>query len=113
MAALTTKQIVATTVSLTPTFSAATVTTGDTFVPGSRTFLVVRTTSNATDVTVQVPGNVSYTDAAKPDVVVSMDTSAEKWIGPLPADPFANSTTGLGTVVCSNVTGVTLGVFQI
>lgn len=114
MALLATKQIVATAAALTPTFSAATATTGDTFVPGSRTFIVVRTTSNSTTVTVDVPGNVSYTDAGKPDVVVSMTTAAEKWIGPLPADPFADpSNSGYGKVTCSTVTGVTVGVFQV
>lgn len=113
MAALTTKQIVATTAALTPSFSTPTVTVGDTFVPGSRTFICVRTTGTAITVTIDVPGNVAYSDQAKPDVVVSLGATAEKWIGPLPDDPFKDPDTGLGKVICSAITGVSIGVFAV
>lgn len=82
----------------------AAVTSSDTVVPGNNIYLHVRTTSNANNVTVVVPG--SAYGQARPDVVVAMGTSTDRIIGPLGAD-LADPTTGLVTVTHSATSGVT------
>lgn len=111
MAALVTKPIVRTSAALTPTFSAATVTVGDTIVPSDRTFLVVRTTSTGCTVTITPSGTVGYTDVAKPAVSVTLTSTQEKWIGPINTDLAGAN--GLATAICSVVTGVTVGAFSV
>jgi hypothetical protein len=47
------------------------------------------------------------------DITVSVTNAQERMIGPLPANFFADPTTGLGTVTHSFTTSVTSGIFKL
>jgi hypothetical protein len=89
------------------TYSA--VSASDTVAPGNNVYLHVKTTTNADNVTVVVPG--SAYGQARPDIVVALGTSADRHIGPLVAD-LADPTTGFVTVTHSSTTGVTAAALQ-
>lgn len=113
MAALTTKPITTRSDMVAPSFVAA-AGGGDTFRPSDRSFLVVRTTSNAITVTIAVPGTLAYDSATNaPDLAISIGTSSERWIGPLTPAYFADPSTGIGSITYSGVTGVTVGVYSV
>ena len=109
MALLTTQTIVRT--GLTPTYAAVAAT--DTFVPDAQTFIHVKNAGGSPDVCVcQVlagdPPGLTISDNS-----VSVTNAQERMIGPLPAQFFADPTTGLGTITNSFTTTVTVGVFRL
>jgi hypothetical protein len=96
---------------LTPAYTAVTAT--DTFVPGSGVFLHVKNAGGSPDVcVVQVlagdPPGLTISDLS-----VSVTNGQERMIGPLPAQFFADPTTGLATVTHGFTTSVTSGVFNL
>lgn len=108
MAAVATQAIVLP--SLLPLFVAATVTTGDTFVAGNDTFLVIKNGSGvSTTATVVVPGNDEF-GTAKPDMSVVVAAGTERYI-PLRNTGLIDLATGLVTVICAPVTTITVGAF--
>jgi hypothetical protein len=105
MAALTTQ--IATHTGVSPTFSAATVTTGDTVEVGSsfnKNILIVKTAGTATSVAIAVPGNTDYGQPTS-DVTIAVGSTDEKVILLHPS--YADGT-GRCTVICTPVTAVTL-----
>jgi len=111
MAALTTQVIRRS--AITPSYAAA-AGGGDTFTPGQRVFLHVKIGSTATTVTVAVPAGkgVDFADMSVGSLSTGSVTSAERMLGPFPADLFADPVTGQVSVTYSQVTGVTIGVFD-
>lgn len=109
MAALTTQNI--TRAGVTPSYSA--VAASDTFTPGDATFIHVKNGGGSPDtVAIQVlqgdPPGLTISD-----VSISVPAGQERMIGPLPAQWFADPTTGVGTVTHSFTTSVTAGVFAV
>lgn len=109
MALLTTQTI--SRAGVTPAYTA--VAASDTFVPGTGVFLHVKNAGGSPDsVTISVlagdPPGLTITD-----VVVSVTNAQERMIGPLPANFFADPTTGLGTIAHGFTTSVTSGVFNL
>jgi len=108
--ALLTTQVIARS-GLNPTYAA--VAASDTFSPGADVFLHVKNAGGSPDTcVVQVltgdPPGLSISD-----VSVSVTNGQERMIGPLPAQFFADPTTGLATVTHSFTTSVTVGVFRL
>jgi len=99
---------------LNPTYGAATA-GGDTFTGSNRTFLHVKVGSTATTITLPVPTGkgVDFVDIAIGTLTVGPVTSAERMIGPCMAEVFSDPVTGLVTVNYSQVTGVTVAVFDL
>jgi FlaG/FlaF family flagellin (archaellin) len=96
---------------LNPAYTAAA--SSDTFVPDAQTFLHVKNAGGSADsVTLTVaagdPPGLTITD-----VVVSVTNGQERMIGPLPANFFADPTTGLVTAAHSFLTSVTTGAFKL
>lgn len=96
---------------LTPAYSA--VASSDTFAPGADVFLHVKNGGASPDTcVVQVlagdPPGLSISD-----VSVSVTNAQERMIGPLPAQFFADPSTGLATVTHSSLTSVTSGAFRL
>lgn len=110
MALLTTQNI--SRAGLTPAFAA--VAASDTFTPDAQTFIEVKNAGGTIDNVV-----ISVLQGDPPgltisDVAVSVPiTTGDKMIGPLPANFFADPTTGLGTITHSFTTSVTEGVFKL
>lgn len=109
MALLSTQSISRT--GLNPSYTA--VAASDTFVPDRYTFLHVKNGGGSPDTcAVQVltgdPPGLTISD-----VSVSVTNGQERMIGPLPANFFADPSTGLGTVTHSFTTSVTVGVFNL
>lgn len=90
-----------------PAGVAPTATVGDTFQPGDKVWLRVKTTGTATNVTVtsqQLGPEGQNTDPP----AVAVGATAEMVIGPYPAARFGGAN-GLATVICSGaLTGVTV-----
>jgi hypothetical protein len=91
-----------------------TVTASDTFVPDSQTFLHVKNVSGSNDTCVIAvlagdPPGLTISDVS---VTVPL-TTGDKMIGPLPAQFFADPTTGLATVTHTQTASVTSGVFKL
>lgn len=81
---------------------------------GANTFYVVKNASGGSvNVTVVVPGNTSYGQAA-PDVVIAVGAGAEKWI-PLRKEYADAAVAGVGrcTITTSAQTSVTAAVVQV
>ncbi|SEN86681.1 hypothetical protein [Nonomuraea pusilla] len=97
---------------VTPTYHAATATTGDKVLADSRTWIHVKNGSGgAITVTVSGAGQTSY-GVALPDKVYNVTTGAEMWIPMLP--DFGDPDDGrLVTFVCSSATSVTFAVGRI
>lgn len=97
---------------VTPTYNAATVTTGDKVLADSRTWIHVKNGSGGSiTVTVSGAGQTPYL-VNNPDKVYTIGTGAEQWIPMLPE--FGNPNDGrLVTFVCSSVTSVTFAVGRI
>lgn len=91
------------------TFSAATVTVGDTF-PRTHDHVGLRIkngSGGAITATTVIPGTNSYGEP-QPDVVTtSIANAADVTIGPFPPEAV-DPVTGLITVICSSVTSVTI-----
>jgi hypothetical protein len=108
MALLTTQNISRT--GLSPTYAG--VASSDTLVPDSQTFLHVKAAGSTDSVTISVlqgdPPGLTISD-----VVVSVTGGQERMIGPLPANFFADPTTGLCTVANSVTASTTCGVFKL
>lgn len=109
MALLATQTIVRT--GLTPAYTAVAAT--DTLVPGADVFIHVKNGGASPDTCVcQVlagdPPGLTISDNS-----VSVTNAQERMIGPLPAQFFADPTTGLCTVTHSFTTTVTSGVFKL
>jgi hypothetical protein len=80
---------------------------GDSFPPGDRVVLHVRNADvSAKTVTVVVPGNTKYGQAA-PDVTVTVPAGGQTVIGPFPPD-LADPADGQVDVLYSAVTSVTV-----
>lgn len=80
---------------------------GDKFTPGDNTYFHVNNGGGSSiTVTVDVPGNTKYQQAA-PDVAVTVANGAQKIIGPFPAD-LAGASDGLISITYSGVTSVTV-----
>lgn len=82
---------------------------GDTLAPNDHAYLHVKNGGGSPiTVTVVVPGNTKYGQAA-PDVPVVVTNATEKFIGPFPPD-LADPITGLVGITYSAVTTVTVAV---
>lgn len=110
MALLTAQQI--SVAGLSPTFAAATATTGDTAAPDDRAFFEIKNASGSPiTATLDVPGTVY--GQARADVAVTVAaTTGHQRIGPLVAD-LADPTTGLCKIICSAVTSVTIALVRV
>lgn len=85
---------------------------GDTMVPSASTFLHVKNTGSSTVVTIAATA-VPARDMVVTNLTVTVGaTTGDKMIGPIRADVFANATTGLAAITYSQVTGITVGVFE-
>lgn len=96
---------------LLPTFSAANA--SDTFVPDDRTFLYCKNTNAATrTITLTTPATSRGLAIADPVNTIGA-TTGELVFGPLPADLYADPTTGFCTVTPSATAGVTYAVIRL
>ena len=87
----------------------------DTFTPGDKLFLDIKTTGTTITVTVVSPSTVACTlgaAGAAHNLVLSATGTAQYKLGPLPASRFADPTTGLATVTYSPTTGCTAALVQ-
>jgi hypothetical protein len=109
MALLATQEIPVT--GLQATYSA--VSASDTFVPDDRTFLNVKNAGGSPDVVAVVTPRTAAGGLAIADVSVSVTNAQERFIGPFPAEHFADPTTGLATVTHSFTTTVTVAVVRV
>lgn len=92
------------------TYSAASA--SDTFTPDDRTFLHVKNGGGSpTTVTVTTPGTAAG-GLAITDPASSVTNGQEEFIGPFPAQHFADPSTGLATVTFSPTTSVTVAVVK-
>src|SRR6266545_3037457 len=103
MALLTTQTITRT--GLTPAYTA--VASSDTFVPDAQTFLHVKNAGGSPDVVTITVAAGDPPGLTISDLSVSVTNGQERMIGPLPANFFADPTTGLCTVTHSFTTTVT------
>jgi hypothetical protein len=109
MTLLATQNIVRT--GLTPAYTA--VTGSDTFLPDANTFLHVKNAGGSPDSCVIAVLQGDPPGLVISDNTVSVTNAQERMIGPLPANFFADPTTGLSTVTHSFTTSVTSGVFKL
>lgn len=111
--ALMTTQII-TRSGLTPVFSA--VAASDTFTPDAQLFIEVKNAGAGADNAVPVvsTGFVPAANLSVSSATVNVPiTTGDKMIGPLPAQFFADPTTGLGTITHSATASVTSGAFKL
>lgn len=95
-----------------PTYSAA-AGGGDSFLPGSDTFVHVKNGSGAPiTVTLVTPGFVAG-DIPIADPTVSVPAGGERMIGPFPPGYFADPADGLADLTYSGVTSLTLAVLKL
>lgn len=95
------------------TYSAVTVTAGDTFRNTGKEFIhVINGGGGATVVTVDSPTTCSFGIAANAahDLTVSVPAGEDRMIGPFNKERF-NSSTDIVTFICSVVTTVTAAIF--
>ena len=87
----------------------------DTFTPGSDVFLLVMNAGGSTDtVSIAVAAGDPGVGLTIADVTVSVPaTTGDRLIGPLPAQYFADGTTGYATVTHSFTTSVTCAVLKL
>jgi hypothetical protein len=86
----------------------------DTFVPDSRTFLYYKTTGTVSTLTFVTPREVAGASGVPmTDYTVALSATADRAIGPFPADIFADPSTGLATVTSSSQTGLTVACVQL
>lgn len=109
MALLTTQNI--SRAGVTPAYTA--VAASDTFVPDGQTFIHVKNGGGSPDTCVLAVAQGDPPGLTVSDVSVSVTNAQERMIGPLPANFFADPTTGLCTVTHSFTTTVTSGIFKL
>jgi len=109
MALLTVQNIVRT--GVTPAYTA--VAASDTFTPDANTFIHVKNAGASPDTCVIAVLQGDPPGLVISDNSVSVTNAQERMIGPLPANFFADPTTGLATVTHSFITTVTSGVFKL
>ena len=84
----------------------------DAFLPDDRTLLHVKNAGGSPDtVTVTTPGTAAG-GLAITDAISSVANATEEFIGPFPAQHFADPATGLATVTHSFTTSVTVAVVR-
>ena len=110
MAVLTPQDILRT--GLTPSFAAATASTGDTLVNDERCFVRVKNASGSPITVAAQPTRVVDGLAATPRTVSVPATTGDVSIGPFPAADY-NDTNNVVTVICSSVTSVTIAVIRL
>jgi hypothetical protein len=96
---------------VTPAYTA--VTGSDTFLPDANTFIHVKNAGGSPDSCVIAVLQGDPPGLVISDNTVSVTNAQERMIGPLPANFFADPTTGLATVTHSFTTSVTSGVFKL
>lgn len=96
---------------LNPAYSA--VAASDTFLPDANTFYHVKNAGGSPDSCVLVVAAGDPPGLVITDNTVSVTNGQERMIGPLPANFFADPTTGLVTATHSFTTSVTAGVFKL
>jgi hypothetical protein len=96
---------------VTPAYTA--VTASDTFTPDLNTFIHVKNAGGSPDTCVIAVLQGDPPGLTISDNSVSVTNAQERMIGPLPAQFFADPTTGLATVTHSFTTSVTSGVFKL
>jgi FlaG/FlaF family flagellin (archaellin) len=109
MTLLTTQTIART--GLNPAYTA--VTASDTFTPDAQAFIHVKNAGGSPDSCVLAVAAGDPPGLTIADVTVSVTNAQERMIGPLPAQFFADPTTGLCTITHSFTTSVTSGVFKL
>lgn len=109
MALLATQSIVR--AGLAPSYAAA-AGGGDTFTPGTDTFLHVKNASGgAITVTIVTPRTDAYGNAIADNAISVPATTGERMIGPFPYEAYADPTTGLANITYSGTTSLTIGAF--
>lgn len=96
---------------VTPAYTA--VAASDTFTPDANTFIHVKNAGGSPDTCVIAVLQGDPPGLTISDNSVSVTNAQERMIGPLPANFFADPTTGLATVTHSFTTSVTSGVFKL
>ena len=96
---------------LSPAYTA--VAASDTFVPHGEVFLHVKNAGGSPDSCVIAVAAGDPPGLTISDNTISVTNAQERMIGPLPANFFADPTTGLATVTHSFTTSVTSGVFRL
>lgn len=96
---------------LAPTYAAATG-GGDTMTPGAYAFLHIKTAGTGCTVTI-TPTAIPGTDLVITPLAVVLGATADKMIGPIRADLFANSTTGQAAITYSQVVTVTVAAIEL
>lgn len=86
---------------------------GDTFTPGDRTFLFVINLNAASTVVTVVTPRTSIAGTAIDDLTMTVPASEIRFMGPFPAEHFADPTTGLATVTWSVTSSVVFAIFTI
>jgi hypothetical protein len=98
-----------------PTATFTAVNASDTFIPGDRFFLDIKTTGTTITVTVASPTanlcNMGVGGSGH-NLVLSATGTAEYRLGPFPTARFADPVTGLATVTYSPTTGCTAALVQ-
>lgn len=79
----------------------------DTFVPDRNTFLYYKTTGTVSTLTFVTPREV-IPGVPTTDYTVALSATADRPVGPFPAEIFGDPTTGLATVTSSSQTGLTV-----
>lgn len=106
MAALGAPQVI-TLPSLLAIFSAATASTGDTFLPNGRSFVTVKNGGGSPiTATVDIPGTDDFGNA-RGDLAVTVANGTERDI-PITRAEMVDPSTGLVKITCSAVTSVTV-----
>lgn len=94
--------------------SYATPTVSDTFVPGNDVFLHFKNTNAATRLITVVTPRTAVAGLAIPDVTHTIAAlTGDVFLGPFPAQHFADPATGLATVTTSVVTNVTVALLKL
>lgn len=89
------------------------VSASDTFVPDDRTFLHFKNAGGSPDnVAVVTPGTAAGGRAVA-DETATVANATERFVGPFPAQDFADPVTGLATVTNSFLTSVTFAVVRL
>ena len=110
MAVLTPQDIVRT--GLTPSFAAATVTVGDTFVNDERCFARIKNASGGAITAAAQPTRLVDGLLPAPRTVNVPATTGDVLIGPFPAADY-NDTNNVVTIICSAVTSVTIAIIRL
>ncbi len=108
MALLTTQSIAR--AGLTPAYAAA-AGGGDTFAPGTHTFLHAKNGAGVSQTVTIVTPRTDALGNAIADNAIAIPAGEERMIGPLPYEHYASPSTGVGNITYSAVVSLTIGVF--